>query len=147
MSDLSTLKEEILEWANKPGSMKKFTTHDVYDAIHSAETPSKTSDTLRVMWKYDKTLDREEFMDGNRKKFIYSLANVKVDKIETKVDKEITNVDKKVNVKLFSDVAEEEKPKEDLGCVNYLTIPNNFTIELRTPSGFVITIKSSDLKE
>ena len=28
-----------------------------------------------------------------------------------------------------------------------IEIPNNFSIELKTPSGFVITIKSSDLKD
>ena len=69
----ASLKQEILEWANKPGTMEKFTTHDVYEHIHSAETPSHTSDALRSMWKYDKTLDREEFMDGNKKRFVYSL--------------------------------------------------------------------------
>lgn len=146
MSDFSDLKHEILEWATSNVAMKEFTTHDVYDKVHSALSSEQTSDALRRLYKEGK-LNRKEFMDGNRKKFIYSLANVKVDKIETKVDKEITNVDKKNNVKLFSDRAEEEKPKEDLGCVNYLTIPNNFTIELKTPSGFVITIKSSDLKD
>lgn len=141
MSDLSTLKEEILEWANKPGSMKKFTTHDVYDAIHSAETPSKTSDTLRGMWKYDKTLNREEFMDGNKKKFIYSLANVNVDKKITKVD----------NVELIPDIIKGYSiPDSVINIDNnqqQIEIPNNFTIELRTPSGFVITIRSSDLKD
>lgn len=144
MSDFSDLKHEILEWATSKVAMPSFTTHDVYDQVHSALSSEQTSDALRRLYKEGK-LNRKEFMDGNRKKFIYSLSNVKVDKIETKVDKEITKVDKKVNVKLFSDVAEEEKPKEDLGGVNYLTIPNNFTIELITPSGFVITIKSSDL--
>lgn len=146
MSDFSDLKHEILEWATSKVAMPSFTTHDVYDQVHSALSSEQTSDALRRLYKEGK-LNRKEFMDGNRKKFIYSLSNVKVDKIETKVDKEITKVDKKVNVKLFSGVAEEEKPKEDLGCVNYLTIPNNFTIELKTPSGFVITIKSSDLKD
>ena len=139
MSDFSDLKHEILEWATSNVAMKEFTTHDVYDQVHSALSSEQTSDALRRLYKEGK-LNRKEFMDGNRKKFIYSLANVKV-------DKEITNVDRKVNVKLFSDSAEEEKQKEDLGGVNYLTIPNNFTIELKTPSGFVITIKSSDLKD
>ena len=74
----ASLKQEILEWANKPGTMEKFTTHDVYEHIHSAETPSHTSDALRSMWKYDKTLDREEFMDGNKKRFVYSLKTKSV---------------------------------------------------------------------
>lgn len=132
MSDFSYLKHEILEWATSNVAMKEFTTHDVYNQVHSALSSEQTSDALRRLYKEGK-LNRKEFMDGNRKKFIYSLANV--------------NVDNKVNVKLFSDRAEEEKPKEDLCGVNYLTIPNNFTIELKTPSGFVITIKSSDLND
>lgn len=169
MSDLSTLKEEILEWANKPGSMKKFTTHDVYDAIHSAETPSKTSDTLRGMWKYDKTLDREEFMDGNKKRFVYSL-NKKVDMqpvswseplpIPKKLNKigaipELSGISKGtadiVNKEIASPAyvsgATAGKGIANTNNNQQIEIPNNFSIELKTPSGFVITIKSSDLKE
>lgn len=137
MSDLSTLKEEILEWANKPGTMKKFTTHDVYDAIHSAETPAQTSDILRSMWKYDKTLEREEFMDGNRKKFIYSLVNVKVDKEIPKVD----NDNQTFSEKIGSDFAK----SKIINVEQQIEIPNNFCIELKTPNGFTITIKAGDL--
>lgn len=122
MSEFSTLKEEIVQWATSNVAMKKFTTHDVYDNIHSAETPSKASDALRRLHK-EGVLDREEFMDGKMKKFIYSLKNVKVDNTETKVDKEITKVDNKLQ---------------------QIEIPNNFIIELKSPNGFVITIKSSD---
>lgn len=125
MSDFSDLKYEILEWATSNVAMKEFTTHDVYDQVYSALSSEQTSDALRRLYKEGK-LNRKEFMDGNRKKFIYSLANVKVDNIETKVDEEIIKLD--------------NKPQQ-------IEIPNNFTIELRTPSGFVITIKSSDLKE
>jgi len=107
----ASLKQEILEWANKPGTMERFTTHDVYEHIHSAETPSHTSDALRSMWKYDKTLDREEFMDGNKKRFVYSLR------------------------KEFSTANNNQQ----------IEIPNNFCIELKTPNGFTITIKSGDL--
>lgn len=156
MSDFSDLKHEILEWANKPGTMNKFTTYDVYDAIHSAETPSQTSDALRSMWKNDKTLNREEFMDGNRKKFIYSLKEKfnlqpgtwnEIELIPTKINKigaipELSGMSKRPDF-----------PGGTIASINcdnsnkQIEIPNNFTIELRTPSGFVITIKSSDLKE
>lgn len=89
----ASLKQEILEWANKPGTMEKFTTHDVYEYIHSAETPSHTSDALRSMWKYDKTLDREEFMDGNKKRFIYSLKKgSNVNHYEINYDKELVKL-------------------------------------------------------
>lgn len=89
----ASLKQEILEWANKPGTMEKFTTHDVYEHIHSAETPSHTSDALRSMWKYDKTLDREEFMDGNKKRFVYSLKkDSNVNHYEINYDKELVKL-------------------------------------------------------
>jgi len=141
MSDLSTLKEEILEWANKPGTMKKFTTHDVYDAIHSAEDISKTSDTLRGMWRHDKTLDREEFMDGNRKRFFYWLRNAKVDNKQKLVDKEIPYVSA-----YGVNVTQHTHQKEDNVSINQqIEIPNNFCIELKTPNGFTITIKAGDL--
>ena len=139
MSDFSDLKHEILEWATSNVAMKEFTTHDVYDQVHSALSSEQTSDALRRLYKEGK-LNRKEFMDGNRKKFIYSLSNAKVSEQvsadierdvdyvcnQIKVDKEITKVD--------------NKPQQ-------IEIPNNFSIELKTPSGFVITIKSSDLKE
>ena len=91
----------------------------------------------------DKTLNREEFMDGNRKKFIYSLANVNV-------DKKVTSVNEQVASDIERDIYEINYDKELNKIHNkqqQIEIPNNFTIELRTPSGFVITIKSSDLKE
>ena len=139
MSDFSDLKHEILEWATSNVAMKEFTTHDVYDQVHSALSSEQTSDALRRLYKEGK-LRRKEFMDGNRKKFIYSLSNAKVSEQvsadierdvdyvcnQIKVDKEITKVD--------------NKPQQ-------IEIPNNFSIELKTPSGFVITIKSSDLKD
>jgi len=139
MSDFSDLKHEILEWATSNVAMKEFTTHDVYDQVHSALSSEQTSDALRRLYKEGK-LNRKEFMDGNRKKFIYSLSNAKVSEQvsadierdvdyvcnQIKVDKEITKVD--------------NKPQQ-------IEIPNNFSIELKTPSGFVITIKSSDLKD
>jgi hypothetical protein len=128
-----------LEWATSNVAMKEFTTHDVYDQVHSALSSEQTSDALRRLYKEGK-LNRKEFMDGNRKKFIYSLSNAKVSEQvsadierdvdyvcnQIKVDKEITKVD--------------NKPQQ-------IEIPNNFSIELKTPSGFVITIKSSDLKD
>ena len=139
MSDFSDLKHEILEWATSNVAMKEFTTHDVYDQVHSALSSEQTSDALRRLYKEGK-LNRKEFLDGNRKKFIYSLSNAKVSEQvsadierdvdyvcnQIKVDKEITKVD--------------NKPQQ-------IEIPNNFSIELKTPSGFVITIKSSDLKD
>lgn len=131
MSDLSTLKEEILEWANKPGTMKKFTTHDVYDAIHSAEDISKTSDTLRGMWRHDKTLDREEFMDGNRKRFFYWLRNAKIENKVTENDITVTQ--------------HTHQEEGNVSINQQIEIPNNFCIELKTPNGFTITIKAGDL--
>lgn len=122
MSEFSTLKEEIIKWATSNIAMKKFTTHDVYDNIHSAETPSKASDALRRLHK-EGVLDREEFMDGKMKKFIYSLKDVKTGKDETMSDKEIINTDSKVQ---------------------QIEMPNNFIVELRSPNGFVITIKAED---
>lgn len=129
MSDFSDLKHEILEWATSNVAMKEFTTHDVYDQVHSALSSEQTSDALRRLYKEGK-LNRKEFMDGNRKKFIYSLA-----------EKEKTIIEK-----LGEDFAKSEIIK--VGNYNeVIEIPNNFEIELRTPSGFVITIKSSDLKD
>jgi len=139
MSDLSTLKEEILEWANKPGTMKKFTTHDVYDAIHSAEDISKTSDTLRGMWRHDKTLEREEFMDGNRKRFFYWLRNANVDTLTRKFSDSIPK-DAAITV------TQQTHQKEGNVSINQqIEIPNNFCIELKAPNGFTITIKAGDL--
>lgn len=142
MSDFSNLKQEILEWATSNVAMKEFTTHDVYDQVHSALSSEQTSDALRRLYKEGK-LNRKEFMDGNRKKFIYSLANVKV-------DKKVTSVNEQVASDIERDIYEINYDKELNKIHNkqqQIEIPNNFTIELRTPSGFVITIKSSDLKE
>lgn len=175
MSDLSTLKEEILEWANKPGTMKKFTTHDVYDAIHSAEDISKTSDTLRGMWRHDKTLEREEFMDGNRKRFFYWLKTNSIsDKLKSVLENN-GNIDPVLIEKAtqsgmsrggFNSGAPRDLTKgvsipeiswmskagsiagNGIGNTNndqQIEIPNNFCIELKTPNGFTITIKAGDL--
>lgn len=141
MSDFSDLKHEILEWATSNVAMKEFTTHDVYDQVHSALSSEQTSDALRRLYKEGK-LNRKEFMDGNRKKFIYSLANVKV-------DKKVTSINEQVASDIERDIYEINYDKElnKIHNKQQIEIPNNFTIELRTPSGFVITIKSSDLKE
>ena len=142
MSDFSDLKYEILEWATSNVAMKEFTTHDVYDQVYSALSSEQTSDALRRLYKEGK-LNRKEFMDGNRKKFIYSLANVKV-------DKKVTSINEQVASDIERDIYEINYDKELNKIHNkqqQIEIPNNFTIELRTPSGFVITIKSSDLKD
>ena len=141
MSDFSDLKHEILEWATSNVAMKEFTTHDVYDQVHSALSSEQTSDALRRLYKEGK-LNRKEFMDGNRKKFIYSLANVKV-------DKKVTSINEQVASDIERDIYEINYDKElnKIHNKQQIEIPNNFTIELRTPSGFVITIKSSDLKD
>lgn len=159
MSDFSDLKHEILEWATSNVAMKEFTTHDVYDQVHSALSSEQTSDALRRLYKEGK-LNRKEFMDGNRKKFIYSLADVKVDNkpqhkhlggssnpgsmqgITGTEPSESEFVDIDLDVNEIIDAYEKSKDMQ-----KQIEIPNNFTIELRTPSGFVITIKSSDLKE
>lgn len=158
MSENTTvsLKQEILEWANKPGTMEKFTTHDVYEYIHSAETPSHTSDALRSMWKYDKTLDREEFMDGNKKRFVYSLKK-KVD-LKPGIWSEPVPKPKKLNkcVAIPGLSGMSESPAYAAGATagkgiantnnnQQIEIPNNFCIELKTPNGFTITIKAGDL--
>ena len=141
MSDFSDLKYEILEWATSNVAMKEFTTHDVYDQVYSALSSEQTSDALRRLYKEGK-LNRKEFMDGNRKKFIYSLANVKV-------DKKVTSINEQVASDIERDIYEINYDKElnKIHNKQQIEIPNNFTIELRTPSGFVITIKSSDLKD
>lgn len=133
----ASLKQEILDWAMKLGSPKSFTTHDVYEHIHSAETPSHTSDALRSMWKYDKTLDREEFMDGNKKRFVYSLSkknSVKVDIEEAKATEPGITVTQHAY-----------KKEGNISINQQIEIPNNFCIELKTPNGFTITIKAGDL--
>jgi len=54
MSDFSDLKHEILEWATSNVAMKEFTTHDVYDQVHSALSSEQTSDALRRLYKEGK---------------------------------------------------------------------------------------------
>ena len=145
MSDFSDLKHEILEWATSNVAMKEFTTHDVYDQVHSALSSEQTSDALRRLYKEGK-LNRKEFMDGNRKKFIYSLSSS-----ETKLVSGERYIDQYGKTQYKVDNAEIKVNKEIANKIDNKTqqieIPNNFEIELRTPSGFVITIKSSDLKE
>jgi len=139
MSEFSTLKEEIVQWATSNVAMKKFTTHDVYDNIHSAETPSKASDALRRLHK-EGVLDREEFMDGKMKKFIYSLKDVKAENKQTIIGKLGSDFGKS----MLGSASEIINDFKDSNNKQQIEIPNNFIVELRSPNGFVITIKSSD---
>lgn len=126
------LKEEILDWIKTQPKGKKFTSADVYASVDSAEDPAKVSDVLRGLAKSN-ILDREEFMEGNKKRFAYWL-NGKPENNTIIID----NHDKVKSPRILTDfVAAETKQIE---------IPNNFTLELKTPNGFVITIKSSDIK-
>ena len=63
----------------------------------------------------------------------------------------MSDEDKKENPLIFDDSDKVKSPRILTDMVaaktKQIEIPNNFTIELRTPSGFVITIKSSNLKE
>lgn len=150
MSEFSTLKEEIVKWATSNIAMKKFTTHDVYDNIHSAETPSKASDALRRLHK-EGVLEREEFFDGKMKKFIYFLKNY-----PKHIFKESTSfIDTHKELNDFKVVSSKktmiEKLGEDFGrseivesTIQQIEIPDNFIIELKSPNGFVITIKAED---
>lgn len=148
MSDFSNLKEEILEWATSNVAMKEFTTHDVYDQVHSALSSEQTSDALRRLYKEGK-LDRKEFMDGNRKKFIYSLVKkeLRLDADERHVDQygrtqyKVDNDNQTLSEKLGSDFAKSKIINVD----QQIEIPNNFCIELKAPNGFTITIKAGDL--
>jgi len=149
MSDFSDLKQEILEWATSNVAMREFTTHDVYDQVHSALSSEQTSDALRRLYKEGK-LNRKEFMDGNRKKFIYSLKE-KVN-LQHGTWSEIEPIPTKINkIGAIPDISGMSKRPDFPGAINcdnsnkQIEIPNNFEIELKTPSGFVITIKSSDL--
>lgn len=139
MSDFSDLKHEILEWATSNVAMKEFTTHDVYERVHSALSSEQTSDALRRLYKEGK-LNRKEFMDGNRKRFVYSLSHIKADIPETKIDSTYITPAEEAGM-FFGSMRNKIDNKQQ-----QIEIPNNFEIELRTPSGFVITIKSSDLK-
>ena len=71
--ELDMLKEEILDWIKAQPKGKKFTSADVYIEVDSAEDPAKVSDVLRGLAKSN-ILDRHEFMEGNRKRFTYWLA-------------------------------------------------------------------------
>lgn len=128
------LKEEILDWIKTQHKGKKFTSADVYASVDSAEDPAKVSDVLRGLAKSN-ILDREEFMEGNKKRFAYWL-NGKQENNTIIID----NHDKVKSPRILTDfVAAKEEVKQ-------IEIPNNFTLELKTPNGFVITIKSSDTK-
>ena len=146
MSDFSDLKQEILEWATSNVAMKEFTTHDVYDRVHSALSSEQTSDALRRLYKEGK-LNRKEFMDGNRKKFIYSLVNVKKETInEEKEDDQISLSEEYVNLEQeHLRLIEQENKKAAMIKKQQIEIPNNFCIELKAPNGFTITIKAGDL--
>lgn len=126
------LKEEILDWIKTQPKGKKFTSADVYSSVDSAEDPAKVSDVLRGLAKSN-ILDRYEYYDGNKKRFTYWLKE-----------------EQKENPVIFDGSDELKFPRAltDLGSAEtkQIEIPNNFTLELRTPNGFVITIKSSDIK-
>lgn len=128
------LKEEILDWIKAQHKGKKFTSADVYASVDSAEDPAKVSDVLRGLAKSN-ILDRYEYYDGNKKRFTYWL---KEDKKENPLI--FDDSDKVKSPRILTDfVAAKEEVKQ-------IEIPNNFTLELKTPNGFVITIKSSDTK-
>lgn len=126
------LKEEILDWIKAQPKGKKFTSASVYASVDSAEDLAKVSDVLRGLAKSN-ILDREEFMEGNKKRFTYWLKE-----------------EQKENPVIFDDSDKVKFPRAltDLGSAEtkQIEIPNNFTLELKTPNGFVITIKSSDIK-
>lgn len=145
------LKEEILDWIKAQPKGSKFTSADVYASVDSAEDPAKVSDVLRGLAKSN-ILNREEFKDGNKKRFTYWLRE------ERKAAPEPGNKavifddsnkgkqpDAAVNVKLFDD-SDKNKSSISSSEITHVSIPNNFTLELKTPNGFVITIKSSDIK-
>lgn len=145
------LKEEILDWIKAQPKGSKFTSADVYASVDSAEDPAKVSDVLRGLAKSN-ILDRHEFMEGNRKRFTYWL------KEERQAMPEPENALSRMggfspapselikNVKIFDDSNKGKKPDTIKEEVKQIEIPNNFTLELKTPNGFVITIKSSDTK-
>ena len=129
------LKEEILDWIKSQPKGSKFTSADVYASVDSAEDPAKVSDVLRGLAKSN-ILDRHEFMEGNRKRFTYWLKEEP--KVAPESESKVLIWDDSNKGKSVTDIAKEE--------VKQIEIPNNFTLELRTPNGFVITIKSSDIK-
>lgn len=144
------LKEEILDWINTQPKGKKFTSADVYSSVDSAEDPAKVSDVLRGLARSN-ILNRGEFKDGNRIRFTYWLKEERkaMPEPENKaVVFDDSNKGKKsdaaVNVKLFDD-SDKNKSSISSSEITHVSIPNNFTLELKTPNGFVITIKSSDI--
>ena len=150
--ELDMLKEEILDWIKSTRSRgERFTSADVYASVDSAEDPAKVSDVLRGLAKSN-ILNREEFKDGNKKRFMYWL------KEERKVKPEPENALSRMGgfspapselIKkaiVFDDSNKGKKSEAAKEEVKQIEIPNNFTLELKTPNGFVITIKSSDIK-
>lgn len=153
------LKEEILDWINTQPKGKKFTSADVYSSVDSAEDPAKVSDVLRGLAKSN-ILNRHEFYEGNKKRFTYWLKEESVarmggfssppsDIIKKAQIFDDSNKggksDSVVNVRLFDD-GDKNKSSITSSEITHVSIPNNFTLELKTPNGFVITIKSSDIK-
>lgn len=128
------LKEEILDWIKAQPKGSNFTSADVYASVDSAEDPAKVSDVLRGLAKSN-ILDRYEYYDGNKKRFTYWL------KEERKAMPEPEN-----KAVVFDDSNKGKQPEPIKEEVKQIEIPNNFTLELKTPNGFVITIKSSDIK-
>ena len=131
--ELDMLKEEILDWIKTQPKGKKFTSADVYASVDSAEDPAKVSDVLRGLARSN-ILNRGEFKDGNRIRFTYWL------KEEPKAMPEPEN-----KAVVFDDSNKGKQPEPIKEEVKQIEIPNNFTLELKTPNGFVITIKSSDI--
>ena len=123
------LKEEILDWIKSQPKGSKFTSADVYASVDSAEDPAKVSDVLRGLNKSNILI----CLVSAAKRFTYWLKE-----------------DKKENPLIFDDSDKVKSPRAltDLGAAEtkQIEIPNNFTLELKTPNGFVITIKSSDIK-
>lgn len=169
------LKEEILDWIKAQPKGKKFTSADVYASVDSAEDPAKVSDVLRGLANKSNILDREEFMEGNKKRFAYWLKGKPENKFTgayESLDKTPASIAGGITAeKIYLDtktIMAPLPPKEenntmiidnrdklkfpraltDLGVAEtkQIEIPNNFTLELKTPNGFVITIKSSDIK-
>jgi len=129
------LKEEILDWIKSQPKGKIFTSYDVYVDVDSVESNAQSSNVLRGLYN-DGTLHRKEVTEGNKKRFTYWLKEGL---------KAVPEPESKAII--FDDSNKGKQPataiKEE---VKQIEIPNNFTLELKTPNGFVITIKSSDIK-
>lgn len=149
--ELDMLKEEILDWIKEAPNGLRFTAIDIYNVIHSCLNVAQASNVLRSLYN-DGTLRREEVTEGNKKRFTYWL------KEEPKAAPEPENALSRMggfspapselikNVKIFDDSNKGKQPEPSKEEVKQIEIPNNFTLELKTPNGFVITIKSSDIK-